>query len=502
MGLPAVFDILERVSQNNLESILSSIIAESNLSNSTILIHSKDKDELGMSNIGLTLFDDKECEYDGYSSFPIYYQRKEIGLLNIPTLDIDTDQGQEYIPDTKNKLALLINRHLTNTISKHCLGKGQELVGLSEHVLSLERFIERASCIDCPVVIKGESGCEKLSIASAIHYNSDRKEEAFIELNCSAVGENNFHEKLYRYAEMSKGGTLFLSEIDFLDRDQQNILVDFLCVSSLQPDNQVSANSVNVRLIVSSTKDLKGEVRRAEFSQFLFSSFNFLEVEVPSLRERKEDIPYILQALLMEYQIFPSQSFSEDAKHVIYSYSWPGNYSELNRVVIRLVTLAKNDVIGKEDIAKHSPELLMTAPPHLGHSFLAQNLIDDLKSKKFTRLNYLHLALQKSLIYIANNYRERITLQGLANNACVSPSHLSYLFKVHLNKSFKKVLIELRLGHAKSVFVARPSEKITSVSYEVGFGDLSYFEKAFKQQEGMTPRQYKNKVKSILPALQ
>jgi len=104
------------------------------------------------------------------------------------------------------------------------------------------------------------------------------------------------------------------------------------------------------------------------------------------------------------------------------------------------------------------------------------------------------------LEFICNNYNSDINLKQLANYACVSPSHLSYLFRTNIGKSFKQVLTEVRLEKAKQMLKRQPSMRITEVSLESGFGDLSHFEKTFKRHTGLTPRDFKGKAKASFRA--
>jgi YesN/AraC family two-component response regulator len=109
----------------------------------------------------------------------------------------------------------------------------------------------------------------------------------------------------------------------------------------------------------------------------------------------------------------------------------------------------------------------------------------------------MHSGLYKALKYIANNYEREVTLSELAANVYVSASHLSYLFKHHLRKSFKQILSELRIERAKQRISESPYARITDIFQEVGFGDLSHFEKIFKRYTGVTPREYKKKIQAM-----
>jgi len=122
-------------------------------------------------------------------------------------------------------------------------------------------------------------------------------------------------------------------------------------------------------------------------------------------------------------------------------------------------------------------------------------LVNELLNKQFDRFETFHPALKKALVYLAENYRQPVSLQELSQNAFVSPSHLSYLFKMHTKRSLKQILAELRITSAVEIIRQNPNTRITDVSLEVGFGDLSLFEKLFKRYTGFSPRQFKQSLK-------
>jgi AraC-like DNA-binding protein len=148
------------------------------------------------------------------------------------------------------------------------------------------------------------------------------------------------------------------------------------------------------------------------------------------------------------------------------------------------------------DIENHAPEILIEET--LRSSNTTSNNFDlktHLINKDYQKFNHLHLGLQKALHYLAENYTESLSLTSLAQGAFISPSHLSHLFKHYLKKTFKQILSELRIERAKQIFIATPLIRVTDVSLDVGFGDLSHFEKIFKRYTDMTPREFKNRHK-------
>lgn len=459
--------LLEKRNQECLKSILYSILKKFSIKNVNIFFYQTKQ---------------KSKNEDDFIIHPIFYKKKEIGYLQISTENI---VDLKRLSDIDEKINLLINRYITNKISNSFLGNVEKLIGTSEHILNIENFIEKSSNSKYPVIIKGKYGCEKLAVASAIHYYSDKSETEFREINCNSINELSLKEELSNAEKDIKNGTLYLSEIENLNIKQQHIIIDFLCAKSIPNKKN------NIRYIISSNKDLYSEVKNKNFSKKLFENFNFLTIEIPSLKNRKEDIPYMINFLLFENSLTKEIFFSDEVIHALISYEWPGNYKEFERVVVKLITFSNNKEITIDDVEKNTPEILCTQYNLENNN----NLIDCLSQNNYQCESFYHKGLQRSLDYISKNFNRNISLSILSNEACVSPSHLSYLFRSHLGRSFKEIITELRIKKIKEDFFINPNKKITEASLDMGFGDLSHFEKMFKRYTGLTPRDYKKKFK-------
>lgn len=432
------------------------------------------------------------------TSYPIFYQRKKIGSLHLKHSPFELkNKEKEHFKVITQKLALLIKRHQATHLSHHYLGKELYLTGYSEQLLYLDSFIEKAASISCPIIIEGAAGSEKLCVASAIHYNSRIKHKPFIEINCSTPNIEEFKNNLLQCFEQAQGGCIYLHGIDTLSLSQQNLLTELLSASTTPGLAGHQVKSVhNVRLLVSTTTPLSKLVDNKLFAKELYEYFNFLHVNIPALSKRKEDIPHILEKLIKKYCLFPEQGFNEEVNTALCNYHWPENYAELERVVTRLLTLSVSNPVSLIDIENHAPEILIEET--LRSSNTTSNNFDlktHLINKDYQKFNHLHLGLQKALHYLAENYTESLSLTSLAQGAFISPSHLSHLFKHYLKKTFKQILSELRIERAKQIFIATPLIRVTDVSLDVGFGDLSHFEKIFKRYTDMTPREFKNRHK-------
>ncbi|KGJ87971.1 AraC family transcriptional regulator [Colwellia psychrerythraea] len=481
-------------------------IQKSLITEVTIQLYHTDTQQEITPPLCFNLTENKTKIHNPHSSYPMFYQRKKIGDLYLKQSPLTTTNkinNQLHFQTITKKLALLIQRFQATKLSLHYLGKELSLTGYSEPLLDLDSFIEKAASISCPIIIEGGFGSEKLCVASAIHYSSQLKHQPFIEINCSTPNIDEFQKNVLRSFEQAQGGCIYLHGIDALSLSQQNFLTELLSASTIPGVAGHTVKSVNnIRLLVSTTIPLCKLVENKLFANELYKHFNFLNVKIPPLSKRKEDIPHILEKLIKKYGLFEEQGFDEQATKALCDYHWPENYAELERIVTQLLTLAASNPIKLADIENHTPEILtkenlLTADNNTSPCASANyfDLKDSLINKDYQKFNHLHLGLQKALHYLAENYTESISLTLLAKNVFISPSHLSYLFKHYLKKTFKQILSELRIERAKQIFAATPLIRITDVSLDVGFGDLSHFEKIFKRYTKMTPREYKSRYK-------
>lgn len=255
-----------------------------------------------------------------------------------------------------------------------------------------------------------------------------------------------------------------------------------------------------MRIIVSSTKTLADQVKQGRFSRHLYAQLNYLQVKLPSLHERREDLSAIIEQLTQRHRLYQEQSICDSVVKALCNYHWPENYQQLESTIARLLALGNHNPINLDDLAQYAPEINQSVNNALKDKAvdiknIEKLLIPNLMQQNYEPFKHLHSGLQKALKYLGENYCKEITLTQLAQNAFVSPSHLSYLLKFYLGHSFKQILARLRIEKAKQLFDVTPNSRITDVSLDVGFGDLSHFEKIFKRYTQVTPRQYKNGVR-------
>lgn len=429
-------------------------------------------------------------------SYPILYRKRKLGDLRIQEENM-ADPNNARLPALTKRIALILKRFQATELKSHYIGKELCLAGYSEQLLELEDFIEKAASAACPVIIGGPTGSESLAVASAIHCNSSVAEQPFVEIHCVSPNVRTFQLQIMRGIRRAQGGSIFINSIDELSMEQQNILTELMS-SQVQAKGETRhrTDTNNVRIIVSTSRPLENLVASRRFSRKLYSELNFLQVWIPSLMQRKEDIPSMIDKLLNKYRINSEQHFTPQAITLLQNYHWPENYEELERVVARIITLANNMTIDVSEMVELAPEIAdyknvgRSIVENIRHNF--SYLVELLLKKEYDLFQSFHPGLNKALIFLGDNYCQEITLSRLSSHAFISPSHLSFLFKSTLNTSFKPLLAAMRIEKAKSILQDRPNSRITDVSLEVGFGDLSHFEKIFKRLTGMTPRDYKN----------
>ena len=223
------------------------------------------------------------------------------------------------------------------------------------------------------VLIYGESGTGKELVAHAIHAQSLRKDEMFVEVNCAAIPEDLIESELFGHRQGSfpgasadkegqfqraTGGTLFLDEVGDMSLKTQSKVLRTLDEQRFTPVGGSEAITVDVRVIASTNKDLEDEISKGNFREDLFYRLNVIPFFVPPLRERKEDIPYLARYFLKEFAAAygkRSREITDDAIQTLTRYSWPGNVRELRNVIERIVIM--NPTTTKFE-RKHLPPLV------------------------------------------------------------------------------------------------------------------------------------------------
>jgi transcriptional regulator with PAS, ATPase and Fis domain len=219
-------------------------------------------------------------------------------------------------------------------------------------------LLDKIKNSDSTVMISGENGTGKELIARAIHYNSPRKDKVFLTINCAAFNENLLDSELFGHVkgaftgavkdkkgvfEASDKGTIFLDKIGDMSGTMQVKLLRVLQEGTILPVGATEARKVDVRVITATNKDLKSMVETGEFREDLYYRINVINVHVPSLRDRKEDIPLLVEHFLTkgcEEKGLSTKRLAKRAMEKVFDYAWPGNVRELQNEMERLLVLS------------------------------------------------------------------------------------------------------------------------------------------------------------------
>lgn len=237
----------------------------------------------------------------------------------------------------------------------------ESMIGKSKPMQAVYSMLEKIKNSESIVLIQGENGTGKELIASAIHYSSPRKNSQFVTLNCSAFNENLLDSELFGHAkgaftgavkekkglfEVADKGTLFLDEIGDMSLSMQVKLLRVIQEGTFIPVGGTEQRKVDVRVIAATNRDLKAMVEDGSFREDLYYRINVINIVVPPLRDRKEDIPLLLDHFLVrgcKEKDVPLKSLAKRAMEKIYDYVWPGNIRELENEVERLIVLSGDE---------------------------------------------------------------------------------------------------------------------------------------------------------------
>ncbi len=267
------------------------------------------------------------------------------------------------------------NRSLKERFEGRC-----SIIGNSPKIIALREQIFRAGPTNGRVLIFGENGTGKELVARAIHKYSNRSQGPFVTINCAAIPEDLIESELFGHEkgsftgataqrkgkfELAHGGTIFLDEIADMSLSTQAKVLRALQEQEIQRVGGMRTIKVDVRVIAASNKILEDEIRAGRFREDLYYRLNVIPIEVPPLRERREDILLLVEYFLKEYAAESgarTKKASPDALRLFSAYSWPGNVREMKNIIERLVIMTP----GEEIDATHVPPPIRSAAPENG----------------------------------------------------------------------------------------------------------------------------------------
>jgi len=244
----------------------------------------------------------------------------------------------------------------------------RDLLGATPRMQRLFRLLQRIAPSESTVLLTGESGTGKELVARAIHLQSGRAQGPFVAVHCGAIPEGLIESELFGYArgaftgattgrrgliEEADGGTLFLDEIAETPLSTQVKLLRFLENNEVRRLGENETRIVNCRVIAATNKDLARAVAQGQFREDLFYRLNVVQLEIPPLRERREDIPLLAQYFLerMAKKLGKKLAgFSPEAQRLLVAHDYPGNVRELEHAVERAATMAEGEILVPEDL--------------------------------------------------------------------------------------------------------------------------------------------------------
>ncbi len=269
--------------------------------------------------------------------------------------------------NSEQKSKLLENNTISNNEIKNHFQLG-DFIGSSKGIIDIVSIIEKVSTTDLPVLIIGEQGTEKEIIAKCIHKLSPRKNNPFIKINCWTSTENSLEREMFGYEEVvfdgttkhrlgryeiANDGTIFLEDIEEMPIKTQAKLLRVIEENELERVGVEKTIKVNARIIASTSKDLRKEIQEKRFSNDLYYKLNIVQIYVPPLRERKEDIPDIARHFIKRHKdrlISDVTDISDEAIQFLQRYYWPGNTRELENVIEQSILLASGKIIEQENL--------------------------------------------------------------------------------------------------------------------------------------------------------
>ncbi len=298
----------------------------------------------------------------GLSQVQTAVKAMKLGAFDYLSKPFDPEELQHVVDRALERRHLLLeNRNLKSEVgSKY---RFENIIGSSAAMQAVFALIAKSAPTNSTVLITGESGTGKEMIARAIHYNSLRKEQPFVTVDCNTLSENLLESELFGHTkgsftgavsnkrgmfDIANNGTLFLDEFGNIPLSTQAKLLRVIQEREFRPVGSTASQKTNVRLVVATNKDLKAMVAEGTFREDLYYRVNVFPIHAPPLRDRRDDIPalafHFLKLFCAELER-PVSEVSQAAMSMLVGYDWPGNVRELQSTMQRAVILASDNVI-------------------------------------------------------------------------------------------------------------------------------------------------------------
>ena len=309
----------------------------------------------------------------GHGTIETAVQAMRSGAVDFFTKPVDLD-----------RLSLVVKKALSDTdlYAEHerlkeeveqlrARNRYDRIIGKSQKMVELMDTVSQVAPTKASVLITGESGVGKELVADAIHELSNRSKGPFIKVHCAALTASLLESELFGHEkgsftgavkekkgrfELADGGTIFLDEIGEIDAQTQVKLLRVLQERQFERVGGEKPISVDVRIVCATNRNLPKEIEKGNFREDLYYRLNVVHLDVPPLRERKDDIPLLMTSFLQQFNQENGRSieaFSNQARRALLAYDWPGNIRELRNCIESAVVLARTTVIEVEDLPSH-----------------------------------------------------------------------------------------------------------------------------------------------------
>jgi len=302
-----------------------------------------------------------------YSTVDAAIESMKQGAFDYITKPFNNDQVLAVIRRALRQAQLERENHFHLRVSE-AEESGANLVGKSEKMQEVYKLIGKVAATNTTVLIRGDSGTGKEMVARTLHQSSPRAGKPFVVVDCSALTETLLESELFGYIkgaftgagaskkgllEEAEGGTIFLDEIGDISPAVQMDLLRFLQSGEIKRVGDTKLRKVEVRMLAATNRDLEKLISEGKFREDLYYRLNVVTMVVPRLRERKEDIPDLVEHFIRKYNQIEGQKIqgiSPQAMEILLSYDWPGNVRELENTIARAMALARGRVITSEDL--------------------------------------------------------------------------------------------------------------------------------------------------------
>jgi DNA-binding NtrC family response regulator len=302
-----------------------------------------------------------------YGSIETAVNAMKLGAYDFITKPLDTDHLLLLIKRSLKNQRLVTENLLLKDVLSSQIGT-PNIIGKSQKMLEVARNIQKVAPTKTTVLLLGESGTGKELFARAIHDLSPRRHHPFVPINCAAIPRELLESELFGYEkgaftgagdkklgkmELADKGTVFLDEVGEMDMSLQSKVLRALQDGEIDRVGGTGSIKVDIRIIAASNKDLEAAVAENLFREDLFYRLSVFPIVIPPLRERKEDIPALVEHFISKYSAemnIPHKKVSPEAMDVLMNYSWKGNVRELENVIERALILCDGDTITQEHL--------------------------------------------------------------------------------------------------------------------------------------------------------